>query len=363
MRRGIRTSTVTLKHLNAVRRGDRVWWYVRVPGQKQVRLPDLPTDHPDFLAAYSAALAGRESGAPGTIADLIDTYLRSRERGSYRPAYRQIVDRHLAAIRDKAGAAMLRHLRADHIRKDMAVLDPHPANQRLKVWRILCAFALARGMATTDVAKDVPRRAIEKSDGHLPWSLKDIAAFRAHWPIGTAQRAAMELVFWTGCRIGDATRLGPGMVDNGGVLTFRQSKTGDDAFVPWTCTLPDWAEDMAADRALCHAALDALSERHMTWIVTTFGSARSVKSIGMWISQAASAAGVDRSAHGLRKSRAIALAEAGATTHQIAAWTGHATLKEVERYTKKADRRRAVMGQEREQNTPNSSVISSNSAK
>jgi hypothetical protein len=34
------------------------------------------------------------------------------------------------------------------------------------------------------------------------------------------------------------------------------------------------------------------------------------------------------------------MAEAGCTPHEIAAITGHATLKEVERYTKAASRKR-----------------------
>jgi integrase len=39
-------------------------------------------------------------------------------------------------------------------------------------------------------------------------------------------------------------------------------------------------------------------------------------------------------AHGLRKACATALAEAGATTHEIASVTGHQSLEEVERYTR-----------------------------
>jgi integrase len=42
------------------------------------------------------------------------------------------------------------------------------------------------------------------------------------------------------------------------------------------------------------------------------------------------------SAHGLRKATAAALAEAGATAHEIAAITGHMSLEEIERYTRAA---------------------------
>ena len=42
----------------------------------------------------------------------------------------------------------------------------------------------------------------------------------------------------------------------------------------------------------------------------------------------------------LNKAKARCLAEIGCSAHQIAAITGHATLKEIERYTRAADRKR-----------------------
>lgn len=76
------------------------------------------------------------------------------------------------------------------------------------------------------------------------------------------------------------------------------------------------------------------------------------------IREAAKAARVEKSAHALRKAHAVALAEAGATTHQIAAWTGHQTLKEVERYTRDASRRNANMGTGRKRNSAKRSARS-----
>ncbi len=48
----------------------------------------------------------------------------------------------------------------------------------------------------------------------------------------------------------------------------------------------------------------------------------------------------DVSAHGLRKGTARRLAKIGCSANQIAAITGHASLSEVQRYTKAADRKR-----------------------
>ena len=42
----------------------------------------------------------------------------------------------------------------------------------------------------------------------------------------------------------------------------------------------------------------------------------------------------------MRKAAARRLAEAGATVHEIGAITGHASLKEIARYTRAADRKR-----------------------
>ncbi|SHM20561.1 hypothetical protein SAMN05444389_10518 [Paracoccus solventivorans] len=55
---------------------------------------------------------------------------------------------------------------------------------------------------------------------------------RAHWKIGTVQRAAFELLYWTAARTNDAVTLGPRNVGPNGILTFQQSKTGGIAYVP-----------------------------------------------------------------------------------------------------------------------------------
>ena len=57
-----------------------------------------------------------------------------------------------------------------------------------------------------------------------------------------------------------------------------------------------------------------------------------------WCKQAGMPAGC--SAHGLRKTACRRLAEAGCTVHEIAAISGHASIAEVQRYTKAADQAR-----------------------
>ncbi|MDJ0631034.1 MAG: tyrosine-type recombinase/integrase [Rhodobacter sp.] len=117
--------------------------------------------------------------------------------------------------------------------------------------------------------------------------------------------------------------------------------------------LPEFADCYADDLALLHAALDTRTERHLTWLHTQRGASRSAKSVSQWFAAKARQAGiVGKTAHDLRKARATALAESGATGTQIGAWTGHESLGEIERSTRKHDKRRALSKTEPEQKVP-----------
>lgn len=113
----------------------------------------------------------------------------------------------------------------------------------------------------------------------------------------------------------------------GDAIEVRQQKTGTRLLIPIHPKL--------------RAELDAAKNEHLTFITTAYGAAFSVAGFGNWFSAAARDAGLrNRSLHGLRKSAARRLAEAGCSSKQIAAVTGHASLREVERYTSAADQER-----------------------
>lgn len=347
MRRDLR-GAVRLKGIVERRNADgSIRRYLRRGGRILGTLPaDLPLDHPRLLAAYAALLAEEPAAAePGTVASLTVSACRTARYRELSDGYRAMLRRHFEAIRAATGKAPVRGLRPRHVTADVEAADS-PVD-RLKAWRFLTAHAVARGLMAEDAARPV-RVSQRQTDGHPPWTADEIDIYRARWPVGTVPRLAFEVLHWTGCRIGDAVRIGPGMVDRDGVLVFRQGKTGGLAYVPWTCALPPYAVAMATDRAALHEVLAARTARHMTWLATAAGAPRSSKALGRLIRDSARAARIEKSAHGLRKARAQALAEGGATTHQIAAWTGHETLKEVAHYTAAADRRRAVMGTEQD---------------
>lgn len=350
MRRSIRSERVKLPRVHRVTRKGRVYKYHRVT---RTELPsDIPEDHPLFIKAWTAEEGKKRNfgdAAPGTITAGCIAYLSSSGYRQLSETYKPVIRRHVEAIRQQGSDAMMRDLEAHHIEEDLDPLTPAVARSRMKAWRKLCAFWKSRKLVLSDVSLGVTGKRMPRSDGHIEWTQKDLHAFRKHYAPGTPERLALELLQWTGARSSDVVRLGPGMVREG-LLVFRQVKTGTDAMVPWTGP----ALGLESERELLLTLLQDC--RQMVYLTTVHGRPRSHKAFSGWFSQAATDAGLPHlSAHGLRKYRMNRLAESGATLLQMQTWVGHLTLTEVERYTRRAARKRAFGEQEQSVNPVNQS--------
>jgi integrase len=164
------------------------------------------------------------------------------------------------------------------------------------------------------------------SEGFHTWTEEDVAAFEAKHPVGTPARLAMALMLFTGCRVGDAAALGRQHIKRG-VLTYTQQKNRNRK--PITLTIPVHAE--------LQRVIDATRADHLTFLVNSHGKPFTPKGLSDWMSQRCREAGLPKcSAHGLRKAISRRLVEAGKSSHEVMAITGHTTLKEVERYTRDA---------------------------
>lgn len=345
MRQPVRGAGLMLPRVQRIRRGDRVLCYHRPTG---TRLPELPEDHPEFIAAWAQAEAKKRDFAPpaaaGTLTAVIRRLRASKRWSELGQSYRRAMLRHCDAITELYGTAPARGIRQKHIEADLAKLDPNAANQRLKAWRLILAQAKKDGDIESNVSILVSKIPT-KTAGYATWTPEEVARFRAHWALGSVQRAAFELLVWTGARVSDAARMTPTDIGRDGVLSFRQVKTGGMAYVPWTCPLPVWAVSWEDERSTARAAIEATAGA--TLIQTVYGKARTVKGLSNLISDAAKAAGIQgRSSHGLRKYRLTAIAEAGGSAHAIMAWGGHASLSEAERYTRSASRKALIRGAE-----------------
>ena len=139
----------------------------------------------------------------------------------------------------------------------------------------------------------------------------------------------MALGLYFGQAREDVIAMGPQHI-RAGVLEWIRKKTetttGLELFIP---VHPALAEIMQAS-----------ASGHLTFLVTEFGKPFTAAGFGNWFRDHCNAAGLPQCTfHGLRKAAASRLAGIGCTTHEIAAITGHASLKEIERYAT-AERKR-----------------------
>jgi integrase len=313
-------------------------FYFRRAGFKQVPLPGLPWS-PEFMSAYEIALAGQPAQIgglrvkPGTIRALAVSYYNSIDFRSMKPTtqsvYRNIIDRFCGET-DKQG---WRHgdksaatLQREHIIKLMAARaeKPDSANGLRKALRAMMKYAVEIGLRTDDPTRDV--RAIRvKSAGYHSWSEAEIEQFEARHDIGTRARLALALLLFSGQRRGDVIVMGRQHIRNG-ELHVHQQKTGVELVIPVHPNL--------------HAIISKTTAGRLTFLVTEFGKPFTAAGFGNWFREQCDMANLHHcSAHGLRKAAARRLAEAGCTAHEIAAITGHATLREITRYTKAADQK------------------------
>ena len=139
-------------------------------------------------------------------------------------------------------------------------------------------------------------------------------------------RLVLELLLHTAQRRADVIRLGLQHI-RGGVLSVRQQKTGKSLAIPVSPALA--------------VVLDATPSQHLTFLVTDDGKPFEAAAFTKWFRRCCDAVGLSGySAHGLRKAACRRLAEAGCSVNEIAAISGHASLREVERYTRAADQAR-----------------------
>ena len=305
-------------HLNReTTRHGTVVWYVRRGDGPRIRIRG-EYGSPAFQAAYEAAVRGRPApeakpSTVGTVAWLVERYLTSRQWSEELSAATR-AQRHglLKAMVEIAG-----HERADAITRraiqegmDRRKAKPHGANNWLKTMRGLFAWAVDSEMVPADPTRGVKLMSgANDRNGFHTWTEEEVARFEAHWPVGTRERLALDILLSTGLRRGDAARLGRPHVRNG-IARIVTEKTSQEVTIR---ILPPLA-----------ASIDASPTGDLTFIAGERSRPMTKESFGNWFRDACVAAGVPRRAHGLRKAGARRAAESGATEAELNAWFGWA---------------------------------------
>ena len=308
--------------------------YLRRPGRVRISLPGLPWSE-EFMTAYAAAMNGSlpitigiRRTRPGTVEEAVARYLGSGAFANFEPSTQAFRRAILERFRVEHGVKRVGKLQPEHVARLIGRLRPYAQRNVIKTLRSLMAFALTEGLITADPTLEVKLARAKDTGGFPTWPQECIEQYRAAHKLGTRARLALELLYGTMQRRSDAVKLGPQHLQNG-ILSLHQQKTGADVDIP---ILPE-----------LQAAIDAMPKGgHLAFLTTEHGKPFTAAGFSYWFGEMCKQAGVPKnlSAHGLRKAGATRLADHGCTDHEIMAWGGWRTLKEVQRYTQAANRKR-----------------------
>jgi integrase len=330
-------------------RHGRPRFYLRRKGEPKIALPGLPWS-PEFMTAYQDAMAiarpvitqiGADRIVPRSIRALAIAYYDSASFKALKPitqgVYRNITDRFCREAGQTGqlfGDRSAIDLKAKHVEKLMEARadKPDSANGLRKVLRAMMQVAIKLGWRDDDPTQGVRKIRPKKKGGFHRWTDGDIGQFERRHPIGSRARLAMALGLFTGQARQDVIAMGEQHVTNEVLFWVRlktEHLTGLELAIPVHPEL--------------RKIIDATPSGHLTFLITELDRPFTAAGFGNWFRDRCNEAGLRHcSFHGLRKAAASRLADAGCDALEIAAITGHASLKEVQRYTETRDRKRAA---------------------
>lgn len=308
-------------------------WYFRIGKGKRTRI-NAKYGTKEFTDIYDALISGKTPPvAPkertNTISWMIDKYRHSgawKQLAAGTRKQREVYLRQMEkALGEKHYTCFRKKDMQDSV--DRRRNSPSNANKFIKAMRHL--FKWAEDMLEHETN---PTNGItyvkDKTDGFLPWEADHIEKYREYWPIGTKQRMVMEMFLWWGVRRSDIVRIGKQHFKNGVGGIYAKK---NDVYVP--LTMPPYLQHV----------IDQTPTGDLTYIITDYGRPRSSNGLGNWFSASAREAGVDRSAHGLRKTASELVAEASGTNSELKAYFGWTSDSEPKRYTEKAKRKKMAI--------------------
>jgi integrase len=293
------------------------------------------------MAAYEKALGspprpiGEDRTIPGTLNAVLVGYYDSQMFRALAPSTQVMRRAILERLRERHGDRRIATLPVEFIADTLDRLKPIAARNWLKALRHLLDYAVAKKLRPDNPARGFKLPKPPRVTHRRAWTDDEVAQYEATHPIGSKARLAFALGLYTGQRLGDVARMGKRHIRNG-EITIRQGKTGAQL------TLPVLPELQA-----CLSAIPAGSAEieSLTFLVTKSGRPFRPTDLSeqfrVWCNEAGLP--TDCMFHGLRATRCTQLADAGCSTHEIAAWSGHASIKEVERYTKAANQKRLAI--------------------
>jgi integrase len=331
-------------------------FYFRRLGFRQVPLPGLPWS-PEFMEGYQRALdarpqpIGSDRVIPRSIRALAIAYYDSAAFKALKPitkgVYRNIIERFCRdadkngqPYGDKSAVTMKAH-NVEQL-MEMRADQPDSANGLRKVLREMMKVAVKLEWRDNDPTLGIKKIKPKKQGGFHRWTDAEVAQFEQRHAVGSKARLAMALGLYTGQARQDAILMGeqhitreydPEQDRDVEILNWVRKKTEDKTGLE--LAIPVHPE--------LRRIIDATPSKHLTFIVTELGAPFTAAGFGNWFRERCNETGLAHcSFHGLRKAAATRLIDAGCDVVEAAAITGHASLKELQRYIETRDRKRAA---------------------
>jgi len=267
----------------------------------------------------------------GTMAWIIAQYKESPNwkglKASAKKAYRSSLNR----LEIEHGNRRLEGLKSVHIEKIMSDMreTPTAANNLLKRLNTLMQLAIKREIIHKNPVTEVDRYKIS-GDGIHSWSEDEIKQFINTHPQGTLPFKALTIMLYTGMARSDAVKFGWKNIVKDRV-EYRRQKT--ETTGGKLISIPIHPE--------LQSLIDKTPKNQQTFLAIATGKKRSADALGTRMREWCDQAGLENcSSHGLRKAICRRLADAGATSTQIMAISGHNNLTSVEPYIMEANRKR-----------------------
>ena len=310
-------------------------WYVRRGHGPRIRIKS-EFGTAEFEADYRAALDGtpvehRKKAAVGSLEWLFDRYRETTAWTVLSLATRRQRENIMRGVFKQAGHETATTIRRQHIvaGRDRRADTPAQARNFLDAMRGLFRWAVDAGHVKADPTSGVKNPPRPKTGGFPAWTEDDVERYESRWPIGTKERVWLGVLLYSGLRRGDAVCLGRQHVRDG-VATIRTEKTSITVTIP---ILPALDEILQAGPCA-----------DLAFICGESGHSLTKESFGNLFRDACNAAGVAKSAHGVRKIGATRAANNGATVAELEAIFGWQGGGMASLYTRAADRARLAKG-------------------
>ena len=320
--------------LREVSRHGTVRWVVRIDHGPRTPMPGEYMS-PEFMAAYHAAIRGELPEPKAKRVDerslefLVRRWQASSSWAELAKATRRQRANILKHVLQTAGDKPYKAIDKAHIiaGRERRAKTPSQANNFLNTMRALFRWAIEQEFVKIDPTEGVRVVKRPKTGGFKVWTEDEIERFKERWPLGTRERLAFAILRTTGLRRGDAATLGRQHLTEVDSVTVFRLRTEKNGRLVVREILPELAE-----------AIDACPSKGLAFVATTSGHPMKKEFFGNWFSEACRAAGVRKSAHGLRKVDATALVQSGSSEAELEGamgWTPGSGMARV--YTRERD--------------------------